>query len=319
MKIVIVGAGGFIGRHLSHALSQVEEIESLILVERSPSPHCTGLATRYSKVQAIVSEHLDQLPDSLFTPRTIFVDLSSNLGPRSYSQFSLSAALQNTEDKFPFYRRIANADGSHIFYTSSGGTVYSPEGAPQKTEDMAVRASSVYSFCKLSDENLITSLFGKGSAFTILRLSNPYGPGQVFKNLQGVAPVLINCLMTGAPFKVIGSLNDIRDYIFIDDLIDAMVTLLSSHKGHQNTIYNVGSGTACSLGCFIDTMQVITQRKVNLLGEGATSIHGHYLSIDKITKATGWRPTTDLKDGLTRWLSLEFPELLGRQAISNQA
>lgn len=317
MKIIIIGSGGFLGKHLSCALAKMDGVASLSLITRTDSRYCEDLAATYPHVETIRSENPDDLPGDLFSPGAIFIDLSSNIGPRSFAQFSLPAAVQNLDAKFRLYQRISHVDDAHLFYASSGGTVYAPEGDLRKTEDSAVRASSVYSFCKLSDENLLASLFGDRSAFTIMRISNPYGPGQVFKNLQGVAPVLINCLRNETPFKVIGSLNDIRDYIFIDDLMEAICTLIGTRAKHRNKIYNLGSGTACSLRHFIGTMEAITRKKVAIIGGGEGPARGHYLGIDKVTATTAWRPITDLHAGLEIWLSLEFPELLkSRQATS---
>jgi UDP-glucose 4-epimerase len=133
-------------------------------------------------------------------------------------------------------------------FPSSGGTIYGNVDAPSVSETAPARPTSGYSFGKHMTEEALR-LFARGSAltYTILRFSNPYGPGQVVKHDQGLIPAILSAAADGREFQIYGDGGAVRDYVFIADAVEALVRAILSPEASRNETVNVGSGQGASV------------------------------------------------------------------------
>jgi UDP-glucose 4-epimerase len=150
---------------------------------------------------------------------------------------------------------------------------------------------------------LYARLFGLRSS--IARVTNPFGPGQpTGRTAYGVVNRLIHLALDDQPLTIYGDGAQRRDYIFVDDLIDALL-LLGATAESDGRVYNVGSGTATRM---IDVARMI----VDVAGTGrvehaewpplAEQIEtGDFVAdITRIEQELGWRPRVSLRDGIER-------------------
>ncbi len=198
-------------------------------------------------------------------------------------------------------------DVKRIIFSSSGGTVY---GVPQKTpipEDHPTDPICSYGVTKLAVEKYV-ALFGglHGLDYRIVRYANPYGPRQRIHASQGAVAVFLGNVLENQPITIWGDGTVKRDYVYVRDAADATVRLATEE--HPAGIYNVGSGRAASLNKLVDTIKKVTGRnvEVNYTEARRIDVPVNVLDIGKISAALGWRPETDLEEGIRKtweWLT----------------
>jgi UDP-glucose 4-epimerase len=282
LRADVVGADGFIGRHLAAAL-------------------CVSGA----RVTACTRAHQPYRPDS---PDIVFY-LASSITPALAEQHpewvradhQLFAAL---------LRRLARRPNPPtVVLTSSAGTVYDPDAAGPWREDAPTRATSDYGAAKLALERLL--LEHTGIPAVILRLSNVYGPGQRVDKSQGVLAYWLHAAAADRPLQVMGDPHARRDYVYVHDVVDCLLrvaawspTLAASEPP---LVVNVASGVSTSLADLLSTVEYVVGRDVAVQQLPGRAVDRLDTSLDvrRAAQWLGWRPRTSLVEGVTEmWQSL---------------
>jgi UDP-glucose 4-epimerase len=149
------------------------------------------------------------------------------------------------------------------------------------------------------------SIYGRlhGVRATTLRITNPYGPGQPRdRSAYGVINYLIHRALSGLPLTIFGDGTQLRDYLFIDDLVRALLVVGADPRS-DGRVYNVGSGVGTRM---IDAARLI----LDAVGMGRVESQpwpvvaqqietGDFVAdIARIERELGWRPLVTLIDGL---------------------
>lgn len=189
-----------------------------------------------------------------------------------------------------------------IVFASSGGTVYGIKNNFPISEKALTNPICAYGINKLSIEKYIhLHKYLYGLDYTIMRISNPFGPYQKLTKQQGIIGTLISNLIENKPTEIWGNGEVIRDFIYIDDVTDAL--LKAANYSGQMGILNLGSGIGRSINQIIDDIE-------NIVGKGKIEkVYGNVnrivdvpinvLNINRIKKALDWSPKTTLKEGLS--------------------
>ena len=157
-----------------------------------------------------------------------------------------------------------------IVFFSSGGAIYAnPE--------------SGYAKANLEIEEIIKE---SGLDYIILRLSNVYGPHQWE---EGLIPRLIN----NRSLKILADGNQTRDFIYIDDVVEASIIAMNK-KG----TYNVGSGETHSLNEVVDIIKEYKEIEIEYIG--GKDVNAEALDIEKTKEDFNWEPKVNLKEGLKK-------------------
>jgi UDP-glucose 4-epimerase len=274
-KISIVGANGFIGHNLSEKLC----------------------ALNYNLELFTTSKPI--VFDDKLNPRAInsnvIVWCASNVNPISAEQNPKLAAEELVYwQKFLEVTSKSNTENLRIFFLSSAGCTYTGSVIPFSESDTA-EGTNVYGKHKLQMETILTN--SKVSSI-ILRVANVYGPNQPFGRGQGVIAEWVNSIARNEHITIYGDVNSFRDYLFIDDLLELIVSLINSNVNNQK--FNVGSGQATSLQELKDLFADLT--KVDILSSQNITRdfdrQGYVLDISKVSKMVGWKPRYKLKEGL---------------------
>ena len=133
-----------------------------------------------------------------------------------------------------------------------------------------------------------------------LRLFNVYGPGQNINDLkQGMASIYLHYLLYKKEILVKGSLDRIRDFVFIDDVVNAIVLIINSNLYESNT-FNISSKSTTSVKSLIRLLQLILKKKKKIvLGKDTPGdIFGFGGNNNKFKKKYRWKPKFSLKKGL---------------------
>ena len=138
-----------------------------------------------------------------------------------------------------------------------------------------------------------------------LRLSNIYGERSQMQHAKfGVVNWFIRQAMDGETIKVFGGGNIMRDFLYIDDCVEAIILAGFTEAAHGGT-FNVGNSTHATILELVDTILAVVKRgkKENapFSKERADQEPGDfYPDISRMEKVTGWRPRTGLKEGLAK-------------------
>jgi UDP-glucose 4-epimerase len=205
-----------------------------------------------------------------------------------------------------------------LVFASSGGAVY---GAPETTpvaESHPLRPMGVYGTSKISAEGYVL-LYRRqfGVDTRILRISNPYGPGQNVQGQLGAASIFAWRALAGQEIRIWGDGSIIRDYVYINDLVDAFVTAInveSNTFGQLDPILNIGSGRGTSLKQIIETIGDILKHPVSVKYEPSRSfdVPVSVLEVERARDILGWSATTSFRDGMRKMLD-HFAKNLAEQ------
>ena len=298
-KSLVLGGAGFIGSHLAEAL--LEEGHEVTVFDK------IGIKT--DNIQKIINdveliegdfldEHfLEELPrgmDYVFHLVSTTLPATSNLNPVYDVQSNLAPSVKLIE-------QCAFHKIKKFFFISSGGTIY---GIPEKTpipETHPKNPINSYAITKLGVEKFLHLYHHlHGLEYVVLRLSNPYGPRQPFDKGQGVIAVFMHNILSGKALEVWGDGKQERDYLYIDDAIQAFITVLK--KDTPSRIYNFGSGKPTSVNDIISILKEVSGKDFGVVYKQARSadVPKNFLDISRAEKELGWKPTVNLNDGIQK-------------------
>lgn len=137
----------------------------------------------------------------------------------------------------------------------------------------------------------------------IIRLSNPYGPGQNIKGRQGFISIVLGNVMSGETTVINGGHDIIRDYIYIDDVTRVLLQMLDFSS--DEIIFNLGSGKGESLLDVIKLISKILKQKIEyeIVSQRDAGISKSILDVEKIQKYLGYPSKVNLNDGIRKYLS----------------
>jgi UDP-glucose 4-epimerase len=192
-------------------------------------------------------------------------------------------------------------DVSRVVFLSSGGTIYGcPEQIPTP-ETAPTDPITAYGISKLAIEKYLALYqYLHQVDYRVLRVSNPFGPFQTTLKSQGVIASIISHALRDEAMEIWGDGSVVRDFIFIDDVVDALVA--TAHDQGAARIFNIGSGEGHNLREVIASIEYLLGKKLNLQWKPARPLDVpiSVLAIDRARHVLGWNPKTAFEDGLNR-------------------
>ena len=256
MKVLVTGADGFIGSHLTEALvhaghevralSQYNSINSNgwldslsndILEEVDIVP---GDVRDRSQMMAIIRGR-----DAVLHLAALIAIPYSYQAPQSYIDTNITGTLNVLE--------AVRLDGNARLIHTSTSEVYGSALFVPITEDHPLRGQSPYSASKIAADQLVYAYYSSfGLPATTRRPFNTYGPRQ---SQRAVIPAIISQLISGVKTIELGALTPTRDFNFVDDTVQGYIKALTADDIFGTTI-NLGSGFEISIG---ETVKLITK------------------------------------------------------------
>ena len=278
-KVLVVGSNGFLGKSASHLLQSSGK-----------------------EVVSITKSNFESLIDPTFFDEheiETVIWLASRVNP--------STAQSNpelVETELLEFERVVDNCGNRItnfVFSSSGGATYSGEALPY-SENSEANGVNAYGKLKCQMEKV---LIESGLPYSILRISNVYGPGQVVKNAQGIIAALFDAAINERDFELFGSASNKRDFVFIDDLMNLLLRIVE--KEVSSGIINVGSGKSTSISELLEIFSSLTGLipKIHPVDARPIDRTEFWLDISKAKQHLNWSPQVSFEDGLKRtWDSL---------------
>ena len=296
-RVLVLGGAGFIGANLVRAL--VAQGQRPRVLTR-PSRSVAALRGQLGAVDLINGDLMDDVVvrAALTGVDTVF-HLITTTFPNMVVQSSNYDLLSNLLPTIRVLELARELGVKRIVYASSGGTIYGEPRSVPIDEDHPLAPKSPYGQSKLTIENYL-SFYGRTTPLEvcILRLSNPYGPGQNPFGVQGLVAVAMGCALDGRPISIYGEGTAVRDYIYIDDVVDAMLRAAV----RTPAVLNVSSGVGQSVKQVLDAIDRISGRPLQRLALPARAgdVQANVLDNRRARQWLDWAPNTALDEGLRR-------------------
>ncbi len=187
-----------------------------------------------------------------------------------------------------------------IIYSSSSGVYGEPERTPIK-EDDRTEPINPYGASKFAFEHALSSYYHAfGIESVSLRYFNVYGPGDRQQPVTRAVPSWIQAALKGEVVPVYWNLQQKKDYVFVDDVVQA--NMLAAEKGRGAAVYNIGSGKGLFMYEIFSVLEQVLGRKLEKNNRGKRAGDPNILvaDISRIKKELGWKPTVDIKTGIRR-------------------
>lgn len=293
MNVLVIGGNGFIGSRLMQALrARGDEVRVLDRYPARADVDWTGVDYRVGDFHDV-----DLLAQAL--PG---VDQVYHLASCTVPSTADADPIGDIQGNLVGTQRLLSAMRAHgirrMCYFSSGGTVYgNPEQVPVP-ESHPLRPISSYGIVKVAVEHYLAAYARQGWLDpVVIRPSNPYGPGQATAGVQGAIGVFLGRALSGEAVQIWGDGEAIRDYIFIDDLVELTVRAASSGL---NATFNAGSGTGTSLNELCEHIRTATGHDlpVEYRPGRAFDVRAVVLDVDLARRQLGWVPKVDIQAGI---------------------
>lgn len=242
---VVVGGNGFIGSHLCDQL--VRRGHSVRAFDRYSSE------PRFIEPGIVVDEgdflNRDDLLRAVRGAEFVFHFLSLTTPATAESDPTLDVRT-NVSQSIELLQLAASEQVRRVVFASTGGAIYGDGGDQAKNEDALPNPVSPYAIGKLTVEHYLRYFRQtRGLGYTILRISNPYGPRQPAHRKQGLIPIALRRVRDGQPIVRYGDGSMVRDFIYVTDVARYAARIAEVDPKHS--VYNVGSGVGYSLNQII--------------------------------------------------------------------
>ena len=294
-KVLVTGGAGFIGSHLTDKL--IEEGHRVLIVDKlysgskknlNPQAKFFRFDVQNPKVFNIFKKEKPDIVYYLSGPINLRRRIDDPL-------FKKNLDILGDLKKF--------LDWSYTFkikkfvFVSSGGAIYSEAKTIPTPENYPTSTTSIYGLTNLILEKLLEE-YSKiyNLNFAILRLSNVYGPRQ-WK--EGIIPSFIISLLKNEPPIINGNGKQTRDFIYIDDTIEAMLIV---GMGKEIGIFNIGSGREITIDKLYRKITEILKKNIEPEYSFSQNMGVKRNALDclKIKKAFNWQPKYSLREGLKK-------------------
>jgi UDP-glucose 4-epimerase len=303
-RFLVLGGLGFLGANVSRRLAA--RGYTVTALSRSLGAHPeTVSAFAAAGINAVEANVADRATLARLVPgHDVIVNLAGESGAVRSLEEPLADLDGNCRANLVLLDAIrAHNPGVKLVFVGSRLQYGRPITLPV-TEDHPRHGLSVHAVHKNTIEEYLRVYAGLfGLRYTVARVTNPFGPGQPAARVNyGVVNRMIHLALADQPIPVYGDGTQRRDYVYVDDVSEALVQL-AEHDAADGRAFNVGSGAGTTL---IDMAHAIIRA-----AKGGRIIHvpwprlaeqietGDFIAdVTRIEREIGWRPTTNLSDGL---------------------
>ena len=297
LKIAVIGGGGFIGTHLCNALAR-EGARVAALGRSRLDPAALDRAVAWTRCELSDVARLS----ACLAGADVVYHLASTTTPPLAEADPAGDVAGNVVPTIRLMEVAAREGVRRLVFVSSGGTVYGVPAAVPIPETAPTEPISAYGLQKLAIERYLALFRRKhGLDSVVLRVSNPYGPLQRARRSQGVIAAFLEAGLRGTALEIWGDGSATRDFVYIDEVIEAML-LAAVHDG-PSRVFNIGSGQGLSVNAVADDVErVLGRGPLERIHHAArpADVPVNILDISLIRDEMGWRPRTPWLDGLER-------------------
>jgi len=293
-SVLVLGAAGFIGRHITEGLAA--HGGHVLAATREPS--------RFIHSALIENVVANFSQPGMFLPllercHAVVHAASTTTPGSSMAAPQIDGNLRTT---LALIEALQHKPTPRLLYLSSAGTLYGERDTPA-TESSPLRPRSYHGAGKAAAEHFIHAwaMQYQGTAL-VIRPSNVYGPGQTARRGFAIVPTAMDHAIRGEPLEIWGNGMQIRDYLYVDDLVALCLFALGASVSSGCHVYNAASGDAITLNELLTRIEMISGHIIGRLhGPARPADVGRILvSAETARRTLGWKPVIGLGEGLSR-------------------
>jgi UDP-glucose 4-epimerase len=301
MQFLITGGAGFIGVALANHLSSKGHHVRVLDDLSTGDPVRLSNAVNFTRGEVTDKPKLWRVLDKVDCVYHLAARVSvpeSVLYPREYNATNVGGTVALME-------AMRDAGVKRVVLASSGA-IYGEQDRQPVSEDTEPHPTSPYAVSKLAAEYYVRTIGALWGIETVaLRIFNAYGPGQpVLPTHPPVIPQLMQQILGGGSLVVHGDGQQTRDFVYIDDVVLALVASATASEVDRRVI-NVGSGRETSINQLIALLERVTAREAHVIHVGSENggVTRLVADVSLARRLLGYKPRFGLEGGL--WLLLE--------------
>ena len=269
-KILVLGGNGFLGRNLcTYLADRGEDVYSfdMSLPEQKDK-----------RIKYITGDFFDDYTlATIIKGMDVIYHAICTLNPGNSNDKCIVGYERDFVQTAKLCYYLKDTDCRMIFF-SSGGTVYGNQEQQPIREDAVPVPINHYGNLKLCVENTIRTFnFQMKKNMLVARISNPYGPGQDYHKGVGFIDAAIKRALNGETIEIWGEGNNVRDYIYIDDLCRMLYALVDYHGEHE--VFNLSSNAGASQNDIVNILRNISP-DVNVVYKPGRSVDAKKIILD---------------------------------------
>lgn len=290
--ILLIGGTGFLGTAIAKTLAS--NGRKVHVLARRAIPGLRNGVHYYSSAQDEPATVM-----ALLKKCSTVVHLAVTSTPASPAASFLSEVEESLEPCARLFELMAPIPPARMLFVSSGGSIY---GSPQQlpvSEQQLPSPISYHAAGKLSLEAFFTTFaISADISLAILRPSNIYGPHQPLRTGFGLVRTVLEKARMGESVAIRGDGSAVRDYLYIEDFVDACIRLIDMPKAVGT--YNVGTGYGVCVSDLIRLCSEVAGFDIPVSYQAApgTDVRGIVLDSSRLASVAGWVPSWPLTEGL---------------------
>jgi UDP-glucose 4-epimerase len=293
MSCLVLGGGGFVGTNLCRRLAA-----------SGARVRAFGRSRPFAHALAGVEWHQGEFADtaaltSAVASCDVVFHLVQTTTPLSANLDMVADLRDGVLPTLALLDACRNANVRRVVFISSGGTIYGAARQIPTPETAPTDPITAYGIVKLTIEKFL-ALYEHlyGLSFRVLRVANPFGPFQLPVRSQGLIAMLLSRAMERRSTEIWGDGSVVRDYVYIDDIVDALASAAVDASAER--IFNIGSGRGRSVRDVIAAVETALGAPLSIEWKAgrAVDIPVSILSVDRARDFLGWMPKTEFEVGL---------------------
>lgn len=295
MKVLVTGGAGFIGSHVTRLL--IEAGHEVVVLDNLSHGHEKAIN---NKAKLVIGDINDPIKtNEALEGVTAVIHMAGLIVVPESVEDPILYCQNNVIGSVNLLECMREKKVNKIIFSSSACVYGTPEKLPIK-EDAALHPDNPYGASKASIESFV-QVYNSAYGFdvTILRYFNPYGPGEMHEPETHAIPNFIKAALAKKPIPLYWKGEQVRDFIYIEDLSRAHIDVL---KLSGFNIFNIGTESGVKVKNVVNLIFKIVGYKVAIedLGERPGDVMANYASSEKIKKAVGWKANVGLEEGLSK-------------------
>ena len=323
MKILVTGAAGFLGSHLTEKLVELgNEVRVLVHYDSNNNWGWLENSKYKDSIEFVVGDIRDF--DSVFSSMKGIQEvyhLAALIGiPYSYLS-PLAYIKTNIEGTYNILQSARQLGTENIMITSTSETYGSAQYVPIDEEHPKV-GQSPYSATKIGADNLAVSFYKSfGLPIKIVRPFNIYGPRQ---SARAIIPTICAQVLNNVKKIKLGNLSAKRDLTFVKDTVKGFIEISKQNKFNGESV-NIGMNEEVSIQELVEMISKITKKNIQIevdeerIRPSKSEVDRLKCNNNKLLNNTKWKPDYSLKDGLTETIEwIEQNKKLFKHDIYNR-
>jgi UDP-glucose 4-epimerase len=308
MRVIVTGGAGFIGSHLTDAFlgrgDDVTVIDDLSTGRPARLDERVALHKLSVTDPRLLNQAVESTGPDLICHLAAQIDVRASVArPAADAQTNVLGTVNVLE--------AARAAAARVLLCSTGGALYGRDAPIPSMEDVLPLPESPYGIGKHCAEQYL-GLYNRlhGTAHSVLRLANVYGPRQDPTGEAGVVPIFCSQILASGRPTIFGDGTQTRDYVYVGD---AVAAFLAAADQRRPGTWNIGTGAEVSVLDLVRVVAKVTGREAGYSFAPARpgELQRSALAVERARLDLGWTATTGLADGVRavcEWIRAETPD-----------